>query len=132
MQFPRRELTKRCRKCKIVKNKKEFYAKQALCKPCSRKQTSARTAKHREYAYKYLATHGCVDCGERDPIVLEFDHVRGEKEFTIGKSYDFSLDKIKKEIAKCVVRCANCHRRVTWQRNQQNRIHNHDLSSEEP
>lgn len=132
MQFPKRELTKRCKKCKVVKSKQEFYSKQAVCKPCSRKQSSARAAKHREYAYNYLQKHGCVDCGETDPIILEFDHVRGEKLFTIGQSYDHSLKALKEEIAKCEVRCANCHRRVTWQRNQGRKVHNHEFDTEAP
>ncbi len=50
-----------------------------------------------------------------DPIVMEFDHV------VPGKITDVStmvrdgspIVKIQREIAKCVVRCANCHRRKT-------------------
>jgi hypothetical protein len=66
--------------------------------------------------WDYLLSHSCVDCGEADPIVLEFDHVRGVKlmnvaRMTSGSTY--SWNKIEAEIAKCDVRCANCHRRKT-------------------
>lgn len=68
-----------------------------------------------EKIYEYLESHPCVDCGESDPIVLEFDHVRGEKLYevsTLGWRLA-SWDSVLKEIAKCEVRCANCHRRRT-------------------
>lgn len=71
------------------------------------------------FVFEYLQTHHCVDCGETDPIVLEFDHRPGEqKRFTIGQisSRNFSLSVIKQEIDKCDVRCANCHRRITYAR----------------
>jgi hypothetical protein len=65
----------------------------------------------------YLREHPCVDCGETDPICLDFDHVKGQK--LNGISYMISdcrsYKNIKKEIAKCEVRCANCHRRKTMQ-----------------
>jgi hypothetical protein len=74
-----------------------------------------RRQRAREYVYSYLATHFCVDCGENDPIVLEFDHVRGVKTCSVsdllGKSA--GLAKVQEEVGKCVVRCANCHRRKT-------------------
>lgn len=62
----------------------------------------------------YLVAHPCVDCGESDIIVLDFDHLR-------DKLYDVSAmvaramkwESILVEIEKCVVRCANCHRRKT-------------------
>jgi hypothetical protein len=66
--------------------------------------------------HEYLSTHPCVDCGESDPIVLEFDHVdQGTKRAEVSRmvSSILSWDTITKEVAKCEVRCANCHRRRT-------------------
>ena len=61
----------------------------------------------------FLREHPCVDCGERDPLVLEFDHLR-DKDFDIARGYvDCSLEKLLAEISKCEVVCANCHRRRT-------------------
>jgi hypothetical protein len=58
------------------------------------------------------AARGCVDCGINDPIVLEFDHITGKQSGIAElKSIAANLDRIKTEIDKCVVRCANCHRR---------------------
>ena len=67
----------------------------------------------------YLQTHPCIDCGEDDPIVLEFDHRPGEiKRFVIGswRKSRHGLVSLNDEIKKCDVRCANCHRRVTYLR----------------
>ena len=65
--------------------------------------------------YYYLVKHPCVDCGEIDIVVLEFDHVRGKKSHDVNRmlSKDYSWTKIEEEIVKCDVRCANCHRRRT-------------------
>ncbi len=60
--------------------------------------------------------HPCVDCGESDPLALEFDHL-GEKSFNIAKGLrDHSWDTVLAEIRKCEVVCANCHRRRTARR----------------
>ncbi len=68
----------------------------------------------RELLLAYLATHPCVDCGERDVVCLEFDHVSGEKVRNIANMIgEYSWTTIEAEIAKCEVRCANCHRRKT-------------------
>lgn len=61
----------------------------------------------------YLLTHPCADCGEADPLVLEFDHRDpATKEFTIfaGHGSKYSFARIVAKIDKCDVRCANCHR----------------------
>lgn len=62
-----------------------------------------------------MKSNPCVDCGENDILVLEFDHVRGEKKFNISTRIATSTrwETIKSEIDKCEVRCANCHRRKT-------------------
>lgn len=69
----------------------------------------------REWLLAYFKEHPCIGCGETDLVVLEFDHRDGEeKEAEIGKllsSHNFS--KLKREILKCDVRCANCHKRRT-------------------
>jgi len=58
---------------------------------------------------------GCIDCDEHDPLVLDFDHVSGEKVLAISRmiSEGMRWETIEAEIAKCEVRCANCHRRKT-------------------
>lgn len=65
---------------------------------------------------EYHQTHPCVDCGETDPVVLQFDHVTGVKTMgisTLVSTYKKPLHVVQIEIEKCVVRCANCHLRKT-------------------
>ena len=68
--------------------------------------------------YTYLSTHPCVDCGCSDICTLEFDHVFGTKTKNVGRilTCAASWPTIEKEIAKCEVRCANCHRIKTIER----------------
>lgn len=60
----------------------------------------------------YLLKHPCVDCGESNPLVLEFDHRRGIKAKDISRMIQekWSWKAVEAEMAKGVVRCANCHR----------------------
>lgn len=54
----------------------------------------------------------CVDCGNPDFRVLDFDHVRGDKLYDISKmpTFGISIRSIMEEVNKCELRCANCHR----------------------
>ena len=93
---------------------------QHSCKECHGEQRAEIRERRRRFVWDYLLEHPCVDCGEKDPIVLDFDHVRGTK---IGNICTMmctgqSLDRIKIEMDKCDVRCANCHRRITAKRGQ--------------
>lgn len=70
---------------------------------------------HRQI-FSYFSTHPCVDCGETDPIVLEFDHIeRKTKIAAVSEMVRLQRpwEVITKEIQKCEVRCANCHRKRT-------------------
>jgi hypothetical protein len=69
----------------------------------------------KQYVWRYLSEHPCVDCGQNDPILLEFDHVRGVKRKQVSRlvSEGRDLRIIQAEIDKCDVRCAYCHRRKT-------------------
>jgi hypothetical protein len=73
-------------------------------------------ARRLEYLLVYLREHPCVDCGEGDPVVLEFDHLR-DKKFGVAQGFrDREWQSVLDEIAKCEVVCANCHRRRTARR----------------
>lgn len=63
----------------------------------------------------YLRENPCVDCGESDPVVLQFDHVRGKKLSSVSKLVNTarSWKCVETEMKKCEVRCANCHMRRT-------------------
>lgn len=129
-----------CTKCFLQKPVEDFPWKNRLlgkrhtvCKECYAKRSSAwyqDNKEHqlenvrrnnqnyremaREYVFQYLLEHPCSSCGESDPRVLEFHH-EGNKEAEVSRlmGRGASLDALKAEIAKCVVMCANCHRRIT-------------------
>lgn len=112
--------TKICCRCGQEKPITDFYLKDRLgtkrhpyCKDCS--AATPQKIRAQEYVYNYLANHPCVDCGEVDPIVLEFDHVRGKKinDVSVLVARGKPLLEIMTEIEKCEVRCGNCHRRKT-------------------
>ena len=70
--------------------------------------------RNRKFIYDHLLKNPCVDCGEEDPVVLDFDHVGGFKTACLSELIkDYSIARITAEIEQCEVRCANCHRRVT-------------------
>jgi len=110
---------KQCKKCTrfSVKNHYNENRQYYLEKTKIRNQGLRREII--EYINHFLSINPCVDCGERDIVVLEFDH---------GQNRDIKLDAvsrmiryrtplkvIKEEINKCQIRCANCHRRKTAQ-----------------
>lgn len=134
---------KQCSKCKVEKeeicfnNKRQrkdgSYGLHSYCKVCQKefhrqhylanKKDYFEKAKRYDKKYKllllkkvlaYFKKHPCVDCGETNPVVLDFDHRDPTQ-----KEYDVATlvhrcrrcwDKILKEIKKCDVRCSNCHR----------------------
>ena|SRR3989338_5001262 len=67
---------------------------------------------------QFLSNKKCVDCGENDFRVLDFDHVDRTskfKEVSKMRAGHYSWQSVLKEIVKCEVRCANCHRRKTYE-----------------
>lgn len=101
---------------KQLSSRKYYEANKAKVKARTREYTTRVRKTVREWIRDYLREHPCVDCGETNPIVLEFDHVRGKKEFNIGEatSKGRSLKRVQAEVEKCEVRCANCHRQKTY------------------
>jgi hypothetical protein len=88
-------------------------ARYQLTKEEHRESKRALRNRNREVVAKYLETHPCVDCGLTDFKVLTFDHVRGKKRGNLSDMIRLAwgLKVIFEEIAKCEVRCFNCHMR---------------------
>lgn len=70
--------------------------------------------------HEFLRSHPCVDCGQTDIVLLEFDHIDpATKTMPVGTMVGHRpWSTVLAEIQKCVVRCANCHRRRTAQHQQ--------------
>jgi hypothetical protein len=130
-----------CTKCGIQKDLLLFPARKSAkdehsswCRACYKENWDKRyyenhqhyrnthnrsREKHRELnarkVFEYLRLHPCINCGESDPIVLEFDHRdRNEKTGSISNLIrNASWSRVQSEIQKCDVLCANCHRRKT-------------------
>lgn len=103
-----------CKKC-CNKRHRDYYAKN---NERQRKQINKarkiRLVQNKRIMFEFLMNNPCTDCGETDPRVLEFDHQRDKtKNVSSMLNQGYSQKKIKEEIDKCLVRCANCHRRKT-------------------
>lgn len=107
-----RKVCKTCGKRRnISKFRKNGVKFRATCRTCEYKQRKERLIVVKQHVLNYLRKHPCVDCGENDPVVLEFDHVSGTKHKSIADLLSgSSWSIVKREIDKCEVRCANCHR----------------------
>ena len=61
------------------------------------------------------ARRGCCFCAEREPVALDFHHrdpVQKKQTLSDLVSRDASLARLIDEVEKCVVVCANCHRKL--------------------
>ena len=105
-----------CRPCHAAYHREHYLANKArYINQAARWKVQARR-EQTERLIEFFATHPCVDCGEGDPVVLEFDHLR-DKSFEVATGLTrFSWARIVAEMKKCEVVCANCHRRRTARR----------------
>jgi hypothetical protein len=136
---------KTCSTCRRLLELAEFNlrsrsadGRQSVCRPCNalrarryyaenlekhRRAVAAQVAKTRSANLRrigdYLLRHPCVDCGIADIRVLDFDHrVGAQKKAEVMKlaKAAYSWERVCEEIAKCDVRCRNCHAIVTYER----------------
>ena len=130
-------MTKECPSCKTIKPKNCFAKNvgrkdglQSSCRECRKVYFKTHYEENKKYyidkAYdrklriqkefiEWLADKSCMDCGNSDIRVLEFDH-RGEKEYNVSHLVNTGRDKAAyEEIKKCDIVCANCHRIRTAQ-----------------
>lgn len=141
------EVERICRGCSAKASEVDFPGKEHLCLECRRARGRSHYEQNREYylhkartrnrqttldvkkwILDYLATHPCVDCGNSDIRVLEFDHrdpLEKCAHVSVLVTTGYSLRTVQKEVDKCDVRCANCHsirtreQRGWWRRTDQ-------------
>ncbi len=128
-----------CNKCKIFKSVDFFSRKksglQDRCKDCFNLYTREHYSNNKIYYKEKARTEGiehrskirkiindfksfpCKDCNKQyPPYIMDFDHVTGKKIAAISGMIRYKKDRILKEIEKCEVVCANCHRERTHKR----------------
>jgi hypothetical protein len=127
--------TKICNECGKRRKSKEYYKRKGgylsyVCKKCQNKigaKKNKLTGRPRISRIKYtlqkrellrkFKDKPCVDCGKSFPYYcMDTDHRDGSnKLFTIsnGVSGTVSIRRFKRELEKCDVRCAICHRLKT-------------------
>lgn len=101
-----------CRKCKSAYNKAHYQTNKA------RYIQSNSDSKERAREYiRNAKANPCTDCGMRYPYwVMEFDHL-SDKEYEVSRMVNgMGVAAIAREIAKCELVCANCHRHRTFMR----------------
>jgi hypothetical protein len=103
-----------CKLCNTSSRVKYYHTNEGNKKSTKRNASKAKT-RNQNYVWNYLKDHPCVDCGETDIIVLQFDHINGNKVANVAALVigGASLEKLKTEIEKCEVVCANDHMRRT-------------------
>ena len=128
--------TKLCTKCGQVKpifefglNKSKKDGLQCHCKECVKLYRKQHYENNKQYykdkakAYRqagrdclneYKSHLICSECGESRWWLLDFHHTNpSEKDCEVSKLID-APNKLKKELEKCIVLCANCHRHLHY------------------
>lgn len=108
-------LNKRNHHCRICQKQYDNVAKSKSDYRSRKRQSEVeRLKRNQDFMFQWLSEHPCVDCGEKDPVVLELDHQFDKKMMICDLvRLRFSIENIQQELVKCLVRCANCHRRKT-------------------
>jgi hypothetical protein len=102
-----------CRPCRAAYHREHYLRNKQRYVDQARDRKQALARERTAYLLDFFRTNPCTDCGETDPLVLEFDHL-GAKLFNIGTALRYrNWQSILDEIEKCEVVCANCHRRRT-------------------
>lgn len=121
--------TKICSKCNQKKPLSDYHKNgfnnngeqkyRGYCKDCANEIEKQRYREKKTFTEQFKCC--CAKCGDSRTWVLDFHHNNpDEKEFTIGKLKKSSFEIIKKEIDKCTVLCANCHREFHYLEKEQN------------
>lgn len=106
-------MNRECKKhgfVKFYKIKGDYYK----CSKCRSEAVQRRRDKLKQMSVEYKGGC-CANCGYSRCIkALEFHHIdESKKDFGIShKGYTRSWERVKLELDKCIILCANCHREI--------------------
>lgn len=102
-----------CKNCQHLKQSEAYLKKQEVYKKACKKYRARLKENNQKLLWDYLLEHPCVRCGENNPVVLEFDHLR-DKEYCISEIiFSNKWETVQKEMEKCQVLCSCCHKKKT-------------------
>ncbi len=101
-----------CRECQKVQKRNSYHKHKEETKDAFKKRRELHRKVVREYA-STLKVEGCIVCGEKEISCLDFHHKDPtQKEYNIANMFHTGNRKnIEEEVEKCVILCANCHRK---------------------
>lgn len=104
-----------CKSCQSIYAKNHYSKNSQRYKDRTKQNKPIYANRNKEYVIEFLKNNPCIDCGESDIEVLQFDHIEmiGDKGKRVGYFIGHSLEALKKQIALCEIRCGNCHIRRT-------------------
>jgi len=105
-----------CRSCRVAINAVSYLRGRDVQNPKRAASRAQSLLRNQEWVLGYLGDRACVDCGNVDIRVLEFDHLRDKLATISSLIGSYTLKRIRAEVAKCDVVCANCHRIRTYTR----------------
>ena len=100
-------------KCPSCDNKRAVYPKGnigAYCSSCESIRNAERRRRRNRLLGRFKQIKGCAGCGYKDHwVALQFDHIVPKKRKGPAINSGWSMKRIKEELSKCQVLCANCH-----------------------
>lgn len=103
-----------CKLCRADYIRSHYEANKAKYKAQTRVSNEAKKKFHQDLIIEYLREHPCVDCGNSDIEVLQFDHRDQDTKISeISRLRTGSTKRLLREMDKCDIRCANCHMKRT-------------------
>jgi hypothetical protein len=107
-------LQSRCKSCQRLKVNEHYANNAEYYKEKAAKRDAIVSTRHRELLINFLRENPCVDCGNTDIEVLQFDHIdRKTKSGEVSNFLTGSTKRLMIEVNKCEIRCANCHIKKT-------------------